>query len=441
MRHGGGLGARQTLAKQATPYHDPFVPELLPFRALRYDASAVPDISEVLCPPYDVISADERHALAERDPRNAVHVELPVGYGEAAATFERWISDGTLRLEDGPRIYLYEQSWRRADGSDHAARGFFCRLKLEDYGPGSGVRPHEHTMSGPKEDRFQLMSAVKANLSPVLFIYDDHAAGRRAGGLVDAIATPQPDVEGKGPGGLTNRLWAVDPAQSEPARELMALAASQPVTIADGHHRYETALRYRNEVGGGSSDYVLAIMYEASSGGLELWPWHRLLRGIDSTSLIEKASRFYAVRSRDSSAALAAAVDAMPDSMGLWTREGGAVLTVERDRVESLLPAGVSEQVRWLDVSVLSSTLSPMTGFTSAELSADGRLTYTHDASAALAAVDRGDADAAVLVRPTRVSDVLAVAEAGDFMPAKSTYFFPKAATGLVFNPLTDLAG
>src|SRR5690349_20653766 len=127
----GGVTTRRTFAKQATPYHDPFVPELLPFRALRYDASAVPDISAVLCPPYDVISADERRSLIERDPRNAVNVELPEGYAQAAATFERWLSDGTLRRDDRPRIYVYEQSWRAANGADHAARGFFCRLRLE----------------------------------------------------------------------------------------------------------------------------------------------------------------------------------------------------------------------------------------------------------------------------------------------------------------------
>jgi uncharacterized protein (DUF1015 family) len=428
----------QTVAERPSPYHDPFVPELRPFRALRYDASAVPDISAVLCPPYDVISADERRALAERDPRNAVHVELPESYTQAAATFQRWMADGALRLEDGPRIYLYVQSWRGADGADHAARGFFCRLKLEDYGPQSGVRPHEHTMSGPKEDRFQLMTAVRANLSPVLFVYDDQAGGRRAADLVDSIAAAAPDVEGTGPGGLVNRLWVVDPSQSDAGRDLLAVAAARPVTIADGHHRYETALRYRNEVGGGSSDYVLALMYEASSGGLELWPWHRVLRGIDPSALIEKAPHFYAVRYRDSAAALLAAVDALPYSMGLWTRDGGAVLTIERDRVGAVLPEDMPDAVRWLDVSVLSSTLSPMTGFTSAELSADGRLTYTADAAAALAAVDSGEADAAVIVRPTPIHDVLAVADAGDFMPAKSTYFFPKAATGLVFNPLAD---
>ena len=414
------------------------MPELRPFRALRYDASAVPDISVVLCPPYDVISADERRALAERDPRNAVRVELPEGYEQAGATLERWISEGTLHREGEPRIYLYEQRWSGDDGMEHAARGFFCRLKLEDYGAESGVRPHEHTMSGPKEDRFQLMTAVEANLSPVLFLYDDGAGGARAFALVQALTAAAPDVAGVGPGGLINRLWVVDPAGSDAARELLALAAATPVTIADGHHRYETALRYRNEIGGGSSQYVLALMYEANSGGLELLPWHRLLSGVDPSGLIEKASRFYAVRARDSASALAAAVDAMPYSMGLWTRDGGAVLTVERDRVESLLPTGASEAVRWLDVSVLSSTLSPMTGFTSAELSADGRLTYTSDAGAAIAAVDRGDADAAVLVRSTPIHDVMAVAAAGDFMPAKSTYFFPKAATGLVFNPLTD---
>ena len=133
-----------------------------------------------------------------------------------------------------------------------------------------------------------------------------------------------------------------------------------------------------------------------------------------------------------------AAVDATPASFGLWTRDGGALLSVKTDLVAPLLPMGVSETLRWLDVSVLSSTLSAMTGTPTAELSADGRLTYSSDARAAIADVDGGDADAVFLVRPTPIEDVLAVAAAGEFMPAKSTYFYPKAATGLVFNPLTD---
>jgi len=414
------------------------LPELVAFRALRYDTSAVPDLSAVLCPPYDVINASQREDLSSRDPRNAVHVELPDSYESAAATLAAWQADGTLLRDERPIIYVYEQQYAAPGGTATAARGFFCRLRLEPYGPGSGVLPHEHTMSGPKEDRFRLMSAVKANLSPVLFLYDDAAGGQAADRLVSEVTARPPDAEGAGPGGLINRLWLEDPDSSASARELLRLASARPVTIADGHHRYETALRYRDEVGGGSSEFVLALMYEAQSGGLELLPWHRLLAGLDGGDIVAKAADWFSVADVADSTAVKSAVAAIPGTLGLWTREGGAILTVGRERVAGLLPAEKSETLRWLDVSVLSATLSRMIGTSTEDLAADGRLTYLADADQAIALVDAGDADAAFLLRPTPIADVMAVAAAGEHMPAKSTFFYPKAATGLVFNTLAD---
>jgi uncharacterized protein (DUF1015 family) len=413
------------------------VPDLQTFRALRYDTSAVPDLSTVLCPPYDVIDSAERERLA-RDPRNAVNVELPDNYDAAAATLSRWINEGTLRRDAQPLIYLYEQRYAAADGSEMAARGFFCRLRLEPYGPTSGVLPHEHTMTGPKEDRFRLMSAVKANLSPVLFLYEDGARGAAAGALLNRLIEAQPTVETIGPGGLLNRIWIADPADSDDARELMQIAAARPVTIADGHHRYETALRYRDEVGGGSSEFVLALMYEAISGGLALLPWHRVLSDVDGDQLLASSAEWYSIASSGSPEDVRAKVAATPGSIGLWTREGGAILHADRAKVAPLLPSSASETLRWLDVSVLSSTLSRMIGTSTEALAAQGRLTYLSDASAAVALVTTGKAVAAFLLRPTPIEDVMAVAASGEHMPAKSTFFYPKAATGIVFNPLTD---
>ncbi len=411
------------------------MPELSPFRALRYGAF-VGDLSAVLCPPYDVINAAERQRLADRDPRNAVHVELPSSYESAATTFATWQAEGTLTRDDRPMIYVYEQRYADSVGSERSARGFFCRLRIEPYGPGSGVLPHEHTMSGPKEDRFQLMKAVSANLSPVLFLYDDGDGGASASRLVEEIMSSPPSAAGTGPGGLINRLWAVDPASSPAAADLVRIAGARPATIADGHHRYETALRYRDEVGGGSSDYVLALMYEAHSGGLALLPWHRVLAGADGGDLLSAAGDWFSVHPVGQSAELTNQL--APGSMGLWTRKGGALLRVDRNRVADLLPKGRSETLRWLDVSVLSATLSRMIGTQTEELAADGRLTYSPDAAHAIASVDSEQADAAFLVPPTPIEDVLAVAAAGEHMPAKSTFFHPKAATGLVFNTLAD---
>lgn len=437
--------------KQRTDTIDP-VPQLLPFRALRYDAAAVPDLSVVLCPPYDVISGAERELLAARDPRNAVHVELPVGeaggavssYEAAARTFSGWIADGTLRRDERPVIYVYEQRYQAADGSEQAARGFFCRLRLEPYGPASGVLPHEHTLSGPKEDRFRLTSAVKANLSPVLFLYDNGDRGAATEGLMEALTSAPPEVEALGPGGLVNRLWMADPAEFDHARELMALAASGPLTIADGHHRYETALRFRDQPDApNAADFVLALLYDAHSGGLGLLPWHRVLRGVaEGRVLMDAASEWFVVTPCNSSAelieALAEGEPSVPARIGLRTAGGGALLEVDRERVAALLPASASETLRWLDVTVLSSTLSRMIGRAPEELAMDGNLTYVADADAAVALVESRAADAAFLLRATPIVDVVAVAAAGEHMPAKSTYFHPKAATGLVFNPLAD---
>jgi uncharacterized protein (DUF1015 family) len=428
-------------------YHPQSVPELTAFRGLRYDARAVDDISAVLCPPYDVISAEERARLAALDPRNAVNVELPVAsadgarspYETAASTVAAWLADGTLRRDDRPMIYVYEQRYSLADGVELSAIGFFCRLRLEAYGPESAVLPHEHTMSGPKADRFRLLTAVQANLSPVLFLYDDGEHGAGSAALIGEITARVPDVEGVGPGGLVNRLWVVDPDESAAGRRLMAAAGARPVYIADGHHRYETALRYQSEhPEAPEAGFVLSLMYDAHSGGLALLPWHRLLRGIDPRAVLGALSPWFSIQPVDSVEDLLEALSESADAgtIGLWTVESQAVLRVNRSHIEGILPAAESETLRWLDVSVLSSTLTKMFGIDPATLADDGRLTYTANTRAAIAAVKAGEADVAFLLRPTPIDSVLAVSEARGYMPAKSTFFHPKAATGLVFNPL-----
>jgi uncharacterized protein (DUF1015 family) len=402
----------------------------------------VADLTDVLCPPYDVISADERARLAALNPRNAVHVELPESYAAAADIFTSWRSDGTLVRDDRLLLYIYEQRYQTSDGGEAASRGFFCRLRLEPYGPDGGVLPHEKTLSAAKEDRYHLMKAVRANLSPVLFLYDDTERGQAAAQLIEDVTAGEPQVDAVGPGGLPNRMWLADPSESTAARSLLDAGAARPVVIADGHHRYETALRYCAEAGADvGANSVLALMYEAHSGGLALRPWHRVLRGIgDSVPLaLEQWLELKATSTpgqllRD----LASSTIDKPGVFGVWTASGGGLLEPGRG-IAAEVPSPVgSESVRRLDVSVLSATLSRMCGTTPENLAAAGKLAYYDDALKALAEVQSGRADAAFLVRPTPVEDVLAVAAAGDYMPAKSTLFYPKAATGLVFNPLGE---
>lgn len=434
------------------------MPYLRAFRALRYDPLAVPDAGAVLCPPYDVIAPAQRETLAARDPRNAVHVELPVAdhvsswscqeagdrYDAAARRFTGWQREGVLRRDARPRLYPYEQVYE-GPGGDRSARGFFCRLRLEEFGPGSGVRPHERTMGPPKEDRYRLLRAVGANLSPVLLLYESGEDGQTSADLLEELMSGPPETDALDDAGARHRLWATDVAKSRAASALLDLASTGPLVIADGHHRYETALRYRDERRkdeGGQPDapheFVLALLYDAVSGGLTVLPTHRLLSGVASAEvLLERAADLFGLERCDDPAALIAALG-VTGQFGLWTRTGGALLTLDRPRVAPLLPAGTSDTLRWLDVTVLDAVLGHLVGAPADNLVTDGRLRYSKDPVDAIEQVTDGRADAAFLLAPTPISAVLEVAAAGEVMPQKSTYFQPKAATGLVFNPVLE---
>lgn len=434
--------------KVASVYHEAPVPNLRPLRGLRYNHARVGDVSGVLCPPYDVISPSEREALLSASPANAVRLELPsatpasaqpADIARAATTLESWLADGTLQRDETPSVYLYEQSFVTPAGARRVARGLFCRLELEPYGPASGVRPHERTLAGPREHRFALLQAVRTHLSPVMLLYDDASRGAGSRALFDALTARAPDAQADGPAGVGQRLW-VEPESSLEAQTLLALAGARELYIADGHHRYETALRYRDTPDAPpDARYVLALLYDAHSGGLELAPWHRVISDVaDPESMLRAAQQLFSrVEPIPSGAALLERMNAQASAgvLAVWTRSGGALLRVGPAAHAPLGGVGTNAVDR-LDVSVLSSNLARMIGATESELTAAGRLTYTHDAGVAVAAVERGEADACFILSPTPVDQVIAVAAAGEFMPPKSTYFYPKAATGLVFDPL-----
>ena len=424
------------------------VPDLRPFRGLRYAPADSARLAASLCPPYDVISVSERAWLAAADKHNAVHLELPEAptgdpaedaYAHAARLLDEWVVSGALVRDQSPAIYVYEQRFTLSDGSEHVARSFFARLRLEAYGPGSGVRPHELTMSAPKEDRFRLLSATQTNLSPVLLLYDDQARGAASAALLRQLTDAPAALDTQGPGGVGQRIWVADPERVPAAAKLLQLAAAGPLDIADGHHRYETALRYQAQPGAPpGADFVLVLLYDAHSGGLQLLPWHRLIGGVsDGAAVVDAGRGLFAVEMMPDADELLSRLSnsSKPGLIGLWTRDGGALLRVERDRVDSMLGSG-SDELRWLDVNVLSATLRGMIGSSTEELLAADCLSYVSDAAQAVAAVDAGRADVTFLLRPTPIASVLAVAAHGEHMPAKSTYFHPKAATGLVFNRL-----
>jgi uncharacterized protein (DUF1015 family) len=432
------------------------VPYIRSFRALRYRRDAVPDLALVVSPPYDVISPEEQRVLLAREPRNVVRLDLPEveaadgpddRYRRAARTLAQWRSDGTLQKDPRPAVYVYEQVYR-VPGTpvERTQRGFFARLRLEPFREG-GVLPHERTLEAPREDRYRLLRATGVNTSPVVGLFTDPDGSAAA--LLEPVVGSPPEIDVTDDDGVRHRLWTVDDDGSPrgTAARLAAIAGAGPVTIADGHHRYETALRYRDERRMSRSceedppfDYLLTLLV-SSSEPLTILPTHRVVRHLnDESGLVERATTLFDVQPAPSDGLVAAfgtsAAGGGRGHFGLWTRAGGAILEARRETFEAELPAG-GEAVRRLDVTLLGVALERLCGIDAAAVASGERVSYTKSAVESIDWVDtcRDGADAAFLLEPTPVSSVIEVAAQGDVMPQKSTYFYPKALTGLVINP------
>ena len=435
--------------------------QIRPFRALRFSADAVGDIGHVVAPPYDVLGPADRARYLARHPRNVVRLDAPLEepgdaeddrYRRAARTLAAWRSDGTLHKDPRPAIYVQEQTYRvPGSGTERTQRGFYARLRLEPLERGGGVLPHERTLAPAREDRYRLLRATGVNTSPVIGLYGD-ASGRASAILATLTAGPAA-IEVVDDDEVRHRLWVVEadgPAAASVA-ELLALAAAEPVTIADGHHRYETALRYRDERRMSRSceedpafDYLLMLFLETTAEPLTILPTHRLVSGLGADGVARLRAgldELFAVApaGRDELLSVFGPADASGGRgrIGLWTRDGGFLLMARREAFRPFLPAG-GEAMLSLDVVLLGVALERLAGIDPAAVAAGGRVSFTKSAAEALEAVEaeRAGIDAAFLLEPTPVASIAAVAAEGDVMPQKSTYFYPKALTGLVINPL-----
>jgi uncharacterized protein (DUF1015 family) len=436
------------------------VPEIRPFRALRFDGDSVGDLTDVVAPPYDVLSSDDRARLLARHQRNVVRLDAPAEeagdeaderYRRAARTLAAWRSDGTLHKDPRAAIYVYEQVYR-VPGTEveRTQRGFFGRLRLEPLVAGSGVLPHERTLAGPREDRYRLLRATGVNTSPVVGLYDDDSG--RAAAILARLAAESPAVDVCEDDGVRHRLWVVEaegPHRAEVA-DLVAIAAAAPITIADGHHRYETALRYRDERRMSRSceedpafDYLLTLFLETSAEPLTVLPTHRIVRSIGDDGVARlrgQLTELFAVRTAGRAELLemfdGGRATGGAGRFGLWTRAGGSLLEARRDAFESWLPEG-GPAVRGLDVVLLGAAFEDLLELDPAAIAGGERIAYTKSAAEAVTAADEGwaGADAAFLLEPTPVRSIIAVAREGDVMPQKSTYVYPQAMPGLVIPP------
>jgi uncharacterized protein (DUF1015 family) len=364
-----------------------------PFRALRFDEAVAGPLADLVAPPYDVISDEERKEYRHRSPHNVVRLTLPDSEEQAAEELAGWRETGVLVQEPEPSYWWLSQEYVGPDGVERTREGFVAALRVEPY-ENRVILPHERTHAGPKEGRLRLLEATRTQLEPIFLLWDGSIA-------LDGLAEPDLTAE---EGGVTARLWRLD---AEFGDALTAELADAQLLIADGHHRYETAMAFHLEDGSDESAYTFAVLVNINSKGLAIFPTHRLFRKAP-----EEAETWLANAERlESIDAARARLDASHAQNAFVLYERGQAYLIETD-------LGI------LDVEVVD------------RLGLEG-ISYTADWDEAVGDVDAGVAELAVLLRPPRVEEVLAAAAAGRVMPQKSTYFYPKLVSGLLFHPLS----
>jgi uncharacterized protein (DUF1015 family) len=355
------------------------VPEIKPFRALRYDTEVAGPLEELIAPPYDVISPEERARYLEQSPYNVVHLTLPDSEEEAGRAYRHWRDQGAL-AEEPPAFWALSQDYIGPDGVSRTRIGLVASLRIEPYETGS-VLPHERTHREPKEGRLRLLRETQAELEPIFLLYQ--------GDTPFEIPSREPEIEVE-----DAKLWRLEDDS------LGETLGDRRLLIADGHHRYETALAYHDEVGTPESGYMMVVLVSISDPGLMIFPTHRVAQDVNGPAPTHDDFRA-ALRDLDAA-----------------SRERASAVLYRRDGRISLLEGAEGQ----LDVELVEAYAPDVT--------------YTASVDEAVAEVEAGRAEGAFLVRPLRVEEVFEVAGRGETMPQKSTYFYPKLVSGLLIQPL-----
>lgn len=423
--------------------------ELRPFQGLRFTPQAGP-IEELVCPPYDIVSEEQRQEYLKVNPHNVIRLELPRDgedpYETAGETLRGWLSQHVLAQDKKPCMYIYEEEFN-AHGQRRRVKGLIALVKLEEFSKGV-VLPHEETLSKAKTDRFHLMGATFCNFSQIYSLYNDDEG--KTFRQIQQLSADTPAVEFTGEEDITHRLWRVE--SEDALRELSGGFVHRKLYIADGHHRYETALNFRNalrEQGiakkGDLSGYVMMLLVDMENEGLVVFPTHRLVRDLKDfqpEQVLQECGAYFDVEEHDDLSAMEAVLEQCYNegkkSFGFFS--GGSrwqLLTLKEGDVMAQMLPGASPALQGLDVSVLHSLiLERIMGIDKENMAKQINLTYTKVFDEAIEGVRSGEFQCAFLLNPTKVSEIRDVAAAGEKMPQKSTYFYPKAITGLVMNML-----
>jgi len=415
------------------------MPALKPFRAVFYNKEKIENLSNVFCPPYDVISPEQQEAYYKQDPYNFVRLELAREtlkdnerdnkYTRARKTYEEWFKKGILKQDEFPCIYFYKQDYKY-QGQKYTRTGFLGLLKINE---DSGVRilPHEHTHAAAKTDRLTLWSTLKANLSPIFVGYADRS-GKIDRVFFKELASQKPYLEAIDHDKVKHTIWRL--VNPEHVQEIANVIDGQNLFICDGHHRFEVANQIRREAlkkgkkttGEEPYNYVMTYFTNMDSKELQIFPIHRIVKKFPiSVNLLEQYFRIDKVKTKVDWMVLLARAGQNEHAFGLYNKQGMFLLRLKNKTLIDKMVKEGSKDYRGLDAAILKAFILDQVGVASEDI------VYSKDPDEVLAAVNEGQAEAGFILNPVQVAQLRAIALNDERMPPKTTYFYPKVLSGL----------
>lgn len=420
-----------------------------PFRALRFNTELSGNLKDLISPPYDIINDEKYKQYINSSKYNIIQLELPKGedpYNSAKQLLNKWIEDGILKRDNEDSIYIYEDEFS-IDGELKKIKGFISLVKLEEFSK-KIVFPHEDTLSKAKEDRLNLMKATSCNFSQVYSLYTDEQ--NKIANIIDSASSIKPNVEITDSDGIIHRLWAI--TDKNIINKISEQFKDKKLYIADGHHRYETAINYRDycrknglSKEGDPVDYIMMMLVSISNSGVVIFPTHRLIRNLnqfDCKKIISQCKNYFEIEEKNDIKTIEQDLNALykqsKSAFAFYAGNNVWTLMTLKDsiNIKEILPE-LPASILKLDVTILHSLiLERVFGIDKENMKSQRNLTYTRDIKEAINSVDCGNSQCAFILNPTRVSEIKDVAINGEKMPQKSTYFYPKIITGLVMNQI-----